>query len=452
MKPICHLLPLACALWTAAATGLHAQTFTFGTLAGNPSVVDADGNPLGGYADGINRQARFNFPLAVTVDEAGTVFVADTLNNAIRAIRPVYGDWMVTTVAGAGPAGSGSADGTNSQAQFNIPQGLAVDRAGCLYVADTLNFVIRKIAPVGNSWVVSTIAGAAGQSGTNDGVGAAARFSTPVTVAVDGATNVYVGDYTANTIRKLTLMGTDWIVSTIAGMCLQTGSADGTNSQARFNGPGSLAADSAGNVYVSDWYNSIIRRISPAGTNYVVTTIAGKAGNADWVDGTGSNARFTSPLGGIGVDTTGNLYVTDAGMVRKVAPSGTNWVVTTIAGAYGQVGAVDGVGSNVRFYYPQAVAADGAGNLYVADSNNNAIRTGVLPSAAPTPLRIACDGSAVILSWPLSAAAFMPESRSSILPGASWKTITNTPGIADTSFVLTNATGTTNTLYRLRLH
>ncbi len=451
MKTAHYGLALAGGLWLATLASLAAQSYTFTTLAGNPAITNTSGDPVGDYADGANSAARFNFPLAVAVDQAGTVFVADTLNNAIRALRREVSGWVVTTVAGAGPTNSGSADGTNSQAQFSMPQGVAADSRGDLYVADTVNSTIRKITAAGSDWVVTTIAGTADASGTNDGVGSDARFLAPVSVAVDAATNVYVADYTANTIRKLKPVGTNWVVSTIAGACLQTGSEDGTNGQARFRGPGSIVADSAGRVYVSDWDNGTIRMITPVGTNYLVTTIAGKAGitNPIPVDGTGSNARFSSPLGGIGVDSAGTLYVTDAGMVRKVTPVGTNWMVTTIAGAYGQTSWVDGTGSAVRFYWPQAVAADSAGDLYVADSNNHAIRMGLTPSVLSPTLHIALDSGHIILSWPLRTAGLVLQTRTSASAGGTWTSLTNGVRVAGDSFVLTTNLTPQNVFYGL---
>ena len=215
----------------------------------------------------------------MAVDAAGNVYVADTGNDTIRKITPAG---VVTTLAGtAGQAGS--ADGTGTAARFNEPDGVAVDAAGNVYVADTNNDTIRKITPAG---VVTTLAGTAGQAGSADGTGAAAQFNAPEGVAVDGAGNVYVADTGNDTIRKITPAG---VVTTLAGTAGQVGSADGTGSAARFNDPDGVAVDGAGNVYVADTINDTIREITPAG---VVTTLAGSPGQYGSADGTGAAAQF----------------------------------------------------------------------------------------------------------------------------------------------------------------
>src|SRR5437899_3036083 len=190
--------------------------------------------------------------------------------------------YAFTNLAGV-PGGPGSVDGTAGAARFNYPSGLAVDSAGNVYVADTLNHTIRKITPAG---AVTTLAGSAGQSGSADGTGSAARFDYPEGAAVDGAGNVYVADWGNYTIRKITLAGA---VTTLAGSAGQSGSADGTGSEARFDYPTGVAVDSAGSVYVADWWNSTIRKITLAGA---VTTLAGSAGFFGSADGIGTAAEF----------------------------------------------------------------------------------------------------------------------------------------------------------------
>jgi len=276
---------------------------------------------------------------------------------------------VVTTLAGS--AGNpGSADGTGSAARFRFPAGMAVDGSGNVYVADSNNSTIRKVTSAG---VVTTLAGSAGTDGSADGTGSAAQFFVPIGVAVDGSGNVYVADSNNNTIREVTPAG---VVSTLAGLAGTDGSADGTGSAAQFSGPSGVAVDGSGNVYVADSNNSTIRKVTPAG---VVTTLAGSAGNPGSADGTGSAAQFSGPSG-VAVDGSGNVYVADAGndTIRKVTPAG---VVTTLAGSAGNPGSADGTGSTAQFYQPGGVAVDGSGNVYVADAGNNTIRM-VTPGGA----------------------------------------------------------------------
>jgi streptogramin lyase len=253
-----------------------------------------------------------------------------------------------------------------------------VDGSGNLYVADAYNHIIRKITPAGTNWVVSTIAGLAGNIGSADGTNSDARFYYPYGVAVDTNDNVYVTDFDNNTIRKIAPVGTNWVTTTIAGTVTNIGSADGTNSATLFNYPGGITSDSIGNLYVVDMDNHTVRKVSPAGTNWVTTTIAGLATHYGSADGTNSNARFHYPFG-IARDDENNLYVADRmnQTIRKIAPVGTNWVVSTIGGLAGNTNSTDGINSVARFNQPYGIAVDGSGNLYVADTHNETIRQGV---------------------------------------------------------------------------
>jgi streptogramin lyase len=359
--------------------------------------------PLGGSGnvDGTGAAARFNQPSSVALDSADNVFVADG-NQTIRKITP---GGVVTTLAGTAGV-YGNVDGTGTAAQFNEPMGVGVDSAGNVYVADLGNHTIRKITPGG---AVTTLAGTAGVYGMADGIGTAAQFNQPKGVAVDSAGNVYVADARNNTIRKITPGG---VVTTLAGLAGYAGDKDGTGTAAQFDGPRGAAADSAGNVFVADTDNCTIRKITPDG---VVTTFAGTAGLWGGRDGTGTTAHFRFPMGvavdsadnvyvadcdnatirkitpagvvttlpgratyifeprGVAVDGAGNVYVADSygNTISKITPDG---AVTTLAGTLFREGSTDGDGAVARFNEPSGVAVDSAGNVYVADTYNHAIR------------------------------------------------------------------------------
>ena len=337
---------------------------TFTTLAGTAGSQ--------GSADGTGSAALFNYPNGVAVDATGNVYIADESNHTIRKITS---GGVVTTLAGTAGS-SGSTDGTGSAARFASPAGVAADVEGNVYVADRANHSIRKITSGG---VVTTLAGSsAGDTGSSDGTGSDARFWSPRSVAVDVEQGtVYVADTANHTIRKITPGG---VVTTLAGSAGSLGSTDGTGSAARFYQPRGVAVDVAGNVYVADWLNHTIRKITFDG---VVTTLAGTAGSSGSTDGTGSAARFNRPLG-VAVDAADNVYVTDGSnhTIRKITSGG---VVTTLGGTAGSTGSTDGIGSAAQFDSPAGVAVDAAGNLYVADQSNHTIRKSSLQPFVTTP-------------------------------------------------------------------
>ena len=215
--------------------------------------------------------------------------------------------------------------------------------------------------------------------GSADGTGSAARFNSPGGVARDSAGNTYVADTVNSTIRKITPAG---VVTTFAGLAGSTGSANGTGSAARFNSPAAVAIDSVGNIFVADSNNSTIRKITPA---RVVSTFAGLAGSTGSANGTGSAARFNFP-GALAVDSGNNIYVADTGnsTIRKITPAR---VVSTFAGLAGSIGTANGTGSAARFNFPGGVAVDraGTGNIYVGDTSNFTIRQ-ITPARVVTTL------------------------------------------------------------------
>jgi sugar lactone lactonase YvrE len=307
--------------------------------------------------------ARFGRIVGIAFGPGATMYVSDTSNQTVRRISATG---VVTTLAGT-PGLTGHADGTGAAASFNEPAGLAVDAQGNVYVADMENATIRKITPAG---VVTTIAGAAVEFGDVDGVGSGARFRRPNGLVIDPAGHdLYVTDTYAETIRKVTLDTVEPVVSTVAGVPDTPGSVDGPAATARFDWPGGLAIDAAGDLFVADTLNHALRELSATGT---VSTIAGGSGVAGATDGPAANARFRFP-GGVAVDDAGVVYVADGGndTIRRIAGG----FVTTFAGSPGSLGTADGVGYAARFAAPAGLALDPSGDLYVGDTGNFDIRT-----------------------------------------------------------------------------
>ncbi len=435
---LCGLL--ACGLWCGSLATLHSQSYAFTTLAGQAGAS--------GSADGTNATVRFSQPGGAAVDSAGNVYVADTLNDTIRKLTLVGTNWVASTLVGKARA-SGSTDDTNSNARFFFPYGVAVDQLGRLYVADTYNSTIRLVTPEGTNWVVSTPAGLAGSTGSANGPNSTARFYLPYGLALDSAGNIYVADTYNHTIRQITPVGPDWVVSTLAGFPGAIGHFDGTNSNARFQNPSGLAVDGAGNVYVADTYNHTVRQLTPVGTDWVVTTLAGLAGVGGSADGTNGNARFNYPFG-ITIDSATNLYVADTynDTIRQITPVGTNWVVSTLAGAVGVSGSVDGGGSAAQFYQPLGLAADSGGKLYVADTFNSTLRFGQLAFS----LQAYFLGGQLIVAWPLAATNFVLETSSNLPPGPIWSPLTNGIAVLGNVFVRTNDVTGPAGFYRLHKH
>jgi len=310
-----------------------------------------------GTVDGLGPLSGFSIPRGVARDAAGNLYVADSNDHVIRKIAP---SGLTTTLAGLVGV-SGSTDGPGASARFNGPYDVEVV-GGFLYVADRSNFTIRRI-DLGTE-IVSTLAGLALSSGSTDGTGSAARFRSFQGLGSDLAGNLYVADTANHTVRKVTPGG---VVTHMAGTALSAGSADGVGAAARFNSPRDVVVDPSGNVYVSDGGNFTLRMITPAGT---VTTVAGLALTTGFQDGVGSAARFSAPRG-LALLPGGDLLMSDgSAAIRRVTPAG---AVTTVAGNFTQ-SAVDGAGYFARLAFPEGIVASPAGTVFIADASTRTIR------------------------------------------------------------------------------
>ena len=333
------------------------------TVAGNGTCCFSGDN-------GPATSAQLFNPDGVAVDSAGNIYIADTQNNRIRKVS----NGVIATVAGSGTPGFSGDNGPATSAQLNFPSGVVVDSTGNLYIADTFNFRIRKVS----NGVIATVAGngTSGFSGDN-GPATSATLSAPWAFAVDSAGNLYIADTDNYRIRQVS----NGVIATMAGNGTPGFSGDnGPATSAQLNFPSGVVVDSTGNLYIADTFNYRIRQV----TNGVITTVAGGGTYGFSGDnGPATNAQLYNPYG-VAVDSAGNLYIADANnyRIRKV----TNGVITTVAGngTYGFSGD-NGPATNAQLYNPYGVAVDSAGNLYIADTTNNRIRkvsNGVITTVA----------------------------------------------------------------------
>lgn len=306
-----------------------------------------------GNTTGNTSTVSFAFPNGVTTDLNNNVYIADYQNNVIKKIAP---NGIVTLFAGNGL--QLLKDGPALNASFTLPTEIVTDAAGNVYVADFGNQAIRKITPAGE---VSTLAGN-GSTGSQNGIGTAATFAAPNGLAIDAAGNIYVADTGNHLIRKITPLG---VVTTFAGTGAQ-GFTDGNALTATFKSPSKIAIDQSGNLFITDFGNNAIRKIDPLG---VVSTLAGSGSPGD-ANGIGTLASFRGPIG-IAVDKNGNVFVSDLNnyVIRKILPTGE---VSTLAGNRTN-GFVNGIGKAAAFSLAFGIGFDERGSLLIADSYNNSV-------------------------------------------------------------------------------
>ena len=345
---------------------LSAQTGLITLVAGNGT-----GGVLGGFSgdNGPASAAQLSEPQGVAVDSAGNVYIADVGNHRIRKVA----NGVITTVAGYGTPGFSGDGGPATSAQLAHPYDVSVDSAGNLYIADYDNQRIRKVS----NGVITTVAGngTAGFSGDN-GPATSAQLNYPMAIAVDASGNIFVADYFDNRVRKVS----NGVITTVAGSGTPGGfSGDGgPATSAQLNNPNGVAVDSAGNLYISDYNNKRIRKVA----NGVITTVAGNGTAGFSGDGGPATSAQLSCSCGVAVDSAGNFYIADGDRIRKVS-SGT---ISTVAGNGNCCFAGDGgPATGASFFQPIGVALDSAGGVYISDKFLNRIRkvsNGVITTVA----------------------------------------------------------------------
>jgi len=337
----------------------------------NNLITTVAGKSGAGYSGdgGAATNANLYSPQDVAVDSAGNLFIADAGNNRIRKVDT---SGIISTVAGKSSAGYSGDGGAATNARLNYVRGVAIDSAGNLFVADTFNNRIRKVATNG---IIATDAGNASVGFTGDGVAATnSGLYYPAGVGFDAVGDLLIADTRDNRIRKV---DTNGLISTIAGVgpvYPSPGSYSGDGgaaTSAHLNSPQGVVADSAGNVLLADASNNRVRKVDTSG---IVTTLAGKTSAGYSGDGgVATNASLNSPQS-VAVGADRSLFIADTGnnRIRKVDGSGT---ITTVAGRSGSGFSGDGgVATNASLYSPAAMALDSAGNLFIADTSNNRIR------------------------------------------------------------------------------
>ncbi len=346
----------------------------------NGVITSAAGDGSGGFTG--NGGAATNasmYPTGVAVDNIGNLFIADSWNNRIRKVDT---NGIITTVAGNGAPSFAGDGGAATNAALNYPYSVAVDGAGNLFIADQHNYRIRKVDTNG---IIITVVGG-GSAATN------VYMNSPYGVAVDGAGNLFIADYFNHKIHKV---ATNNVIITVAGGgSFFDDGIEATN--AALNYPQGIAVDGVGNLFIADWGNS---RVSKVGTNGIITTVAGNGTYSYSGDGgAATNAAFYFPFG-VAVDEVGNLFIADQNNLR-IRKVDTNGVITTVAGNGTSGFSGDGgAATNAALFYPYGVAADGSGNLLIADRDDQRIRkvdtNGIITTVAGNGIRdFSGDGGA----------------------------------------------------------
>jgi sugar lactone lactonase YvrE len=342
------------------------------------TITTVAGNGTGGYnGDNIAAtSAELYYPTGVAVDSAGNLFIADSSNYVVRRVDASTG--FITTVAGNGHSGFSGDNGPATNASLALPSGVAVDGAGNLFIADMWNSRIRRVDAT--TRIITTFAGG-GTDGLGDGgLATSASLALPSGVALDGSGNLFIADWLSERIRRVdAVAGT---ISTVAGNGTAGFSGDGgPATSASLNQAYGVAVDGSGNLFIGDTDNNRIRRVDAAtGT---ISTAAGSGSDGD--GGPATSALLVAPSG-IVADAAGNLFIADTSNSRIRRVDATTGAISTVAGNGAQAFSGDGgPATSASLGDPSGVAVDGSGNLFIADTNNNRIRkvaAGVITTVA----------------------------------------------------------------------
>jgi RHS repeat-associated protein len=339
------------------------------------NIATIAGNGTGGYAgdSGPATAAELSSPQAVAVDSANNVYIADTYNSLIRKVTAATG--IITTVAGNDNDGFSGDNGAATSAELYEPEGVAVDSAGNIYIADSANNRVRKVTV--STGVITTVAGNGSLNFSGDGGQAtSAALNYPYGVMVDASKNIYIADTNDNRIRKVT--ASTGIINTMAGSTSYAGNG-GAATIAVIAYPESIRLDTAGDIFIVDTANQVIREV--AASTGLISTVAGNGTLGYSGDGGAATSAQLNYPADVAIDSSGNLYIADTfnSCIRKVTTA--TKIITTIAGKCG----IDtfqndlqpndnGPATSATLWYPTGVALDSAGNLYIADDHNSVVR------------------------------------------------------------------------------
>ena len=355
---------------------VNATTHVITTVAGNGSYsFSGDGSTA--------TSASLDYPRGIAVDAAGNLFIADANNNRIREVNATT--HVITTVAGNGFSGYSGDGSAATSASLNYPQGIAVDAAGNLFIADYGNSRIREVNAT--THVITTVAGNGFSSYLGDGFAAmSASLNSPQSIAVDAAGDLFILDAGNNRIREVN--AATHVITTVAGNGFSVFSGDGSAAtSASLDSPQGIAVDAAGNLFIADTYNNRIREVNA--TTHVITTVAGNSGYGYTGDGSAATSTSLWYPSGITVDAAGNLFIADAENSRIREVNATTHMITTVAGNGSNGFSGDGsAATSASLYFPQTITVDAAGDLFIADLNSRvrevtaSVSINVIPMAA----------------------------------------------------------------------